>query len=80
VRKQVLDGRTVTRVERLDEAERIEELARMLGGKRVTDSAREHARALIEQAREAGKAKPKPRPQTKPQPRSKAKPKSARGR
>ena len=51
VRKQVLDGRTVTRVERLSEEERVEELARMLGGKKVTLSAREHARALIEQAR-----------------------------
>jgi DNA repair protein RecN (Recombination protein N) len=59
VRKQVLDGRTVTRVERLDDDERVEELARMLGGKRVTDSAREHARALIDQARRAGKAKGK---------------------
>ncbi|KIG15147.1 DNA repair protein RecN [Enhygromyxa salina] len=50
VRKLVVDGRTVTRVERLDADERVEELARMLGGKRVTQSAREHARALLEQA------------------------------
>ncbi|PRQ08709.1 DNA repair protein RecN [Enhygromyxa salina] len=50
VRKLVVDGRTVTRVERLDADERVEELARMLGGKRVTQSAREHARALLDQA------------------------------
>jgi DNA repair protein RecN (Recombination protein N) len=59
VRKQVLDGRTVTRVERLDASERVEELARMLGGKRVTESAREHARALLEQAKPKAKAKPR---------------------
>jgi DNA repair protein RecN (Recombination protein N) len=55
VHKQVLDGRTVTRVERLDDDARIEELARMLGGKKVTRSAREHARELIEQARKSSK-------------------------
>lgn len=66
VHKQVLDGRTVTRVERLDDAARVEELARMLGGKRVTDSAREHARALIDQAREVSKAKAKARSKAKP--------------
>lgn len=76
VHKQVLDGRTVTRVERLDQHERIEELARMLGGKRVTDSAREHARALLEQARQLGKGKGK----GKGKPKAKAKPKSARAR
>ncbi|EDM76472.1 DNA repair protein RecN [Plesiocystis pacifica SIR-1] len=51
VQKQVVDGRTVTRVVALDEDARVEELARMLGGKRVTASAREHARALIDEAR-----------------------------
>jgi DNA repair protein RecN (Recombination protein N) len=56
VHKQVLDGRTVTRVERLDDDARIEELARMLGGKKVTRSAREHARELIEQARKSSKS------------------------
>ena len=74
VRKLVLDGRTVTRVERLDPDQRVEELARMLGGKRVTDSAREHARALIEQARELGQAKPDPKARSKagPKPPGKA--------
>jgi DNA repair protein RecN (Recombination protein N) len=62
VRKLVVDGRTVTRVERLDADERVEELARMLGGKRVTDSAREHARALIDQARELGRPAPPAKP------------------
>jgi DNA repair protein RecN (Recombination protein N) len=61
VHKQVLDGRTVTRVERLDDEARIDELARMLGGKRVTRSARDHARELIEQARKSTRQKPRRR-------------------
>jgi len=52
VQKEVVEGRTVTRVVRLNEDQRIEELARMLGGERVTQSAREHAKALIAQARD----------------------------
>ncbi len=53
VDKRTQGGRTITRVSLLDEAARIEELARMLGGARVTDSAREHARQLIAEARRA---------------------------
>ncbi len=49
VEKQTTRGRTTTRVSRLDAEERIEELARMLGGKQVTTSARDHARALLSQ-------------------------------
>jgi DNA repair protein RecN (Recombination protein N) len=80
VRKLVLEGRTVTRVERLDATERVEELARMLGGKRVTDSAREHARALLEQARELSKGKGKSSSKPKPSSKTKPKPKPARAR
>lgn len=43
--------RTVTRVERLDDEARVDELARMLGGARITDTAREHARQLLTEAR-----------------------------
>ena len=50
VEKKTAKGRTTTRVVCLDEEERIEELARMLGGKRITQSARDHAKALIEAA------------------------------
>jgi DNA repair protein RecN (Recombination protein N) len=79
VRKLVVDGRTVTRVERLDADERIEELARMLGGKRVTHSAREHARALLEQALVPAVQAAKPKPKPKPKPgKSAPKPKSRR--
>lgn len=56
VEKQVVAGRTHTQVVALDSAARVEELARMLGGASVTDSAREHARRLLAEA--AGGAQP----------------------
>jgi DNA repair protein RecN (Recombination protein N) len=44
-----LDGRrTVTQVEPLGEAERLEEISRMLGGKVITDKTRAHARELLQ--------------------------------
>jgi DNA repair protein RecN (Recombination protein N) len=51
VDKQQKKGRTITRVVRLDDDERVEELARMLGGAKVTQSARDHALALLSGAR-----------------------------
>ena len=66
-------GRTITRVVQLSEDDRVEELARMLGGAKVTESARQHARELIEQAR-SGEAQPAPAV------RSKRKRSSARAR
>jgi DNA repair protein RecN (Recombination protein N) len=49
-------GRAVTRTEvtALDEVGRVEELARMLTGERVTDASRRHARELLRAARAAG--------------------------
>jgi DNA repair protein RecN (Recombination protein N) len=49
-------GRGVTRtaVTALDEAGRVEELARMLTGERVTDASRRHARELLRTVRAAG--------------------------
>jgi DNA repair protein RecN (Recombination protein N) len=35
----------------LDASERVEEVARMLGGETVTDAARRHAREMVKQAR-----------------------------
>lgn len=49
VRKQAEAGRTVTRVEDLAGVDRIEELARMLGGETITTAAREHARDMLKQ-------------------------------
>ena len=40
-------GRIETRIERLDDEARVEEIARMLAGAVVTESAREHARQLV---------------------------------
>jgi DNA repair protein RecN (Recombination protein N) len=48
VSKEVVEGRTASRLRRLDTNDRIEELARMLGGRRVTDAARGAAQALLE--------------------------------
>lgn len=51
VDKRKKGDRTITRVVRLDEQQRVEELARMLGGARVSDTARQHARQLLADAR-----------------------------
>jgi DNA repair protein RecN (Recombination protein N) len=47
VAKGARRGRTVTVVEALDAEARVEELARMAGGARVTEATREHARELL---------------------------------
>ncbi|MCY1059657.1 DNA repair protein RecN [Nannocystis sp. SCPEA4] len=61
VEKHTQAGRTITRVVKLSDDERVEELARMLGGSRVTTSAREHAHALIAEARSTPARKKEPR-------------------
>lgn len=48
VEKREAAGRTVTRVRVLEPEERIEELARMLGGRHVTGKTLAHARELVE--------------------------------
>jgi DNA repair protein RecN (Recombination protein N) len=47
ISKQVEDGRTVTRITSLNREERIEELARMLGGENITPTTLKHAKELI---------------------------------
>jgi len=54
VSKHVTGGKTRTRIEVLDDAARIEELARMLGGTMITDRTREHAREMLASARQSG--------------------------
>jgi DNA repair protein RecN (Recombination protein N) len=49
VRKRAERGRTVTEVVALAPEERIDEVARMLGGETVTDTARKHAREMVKQ-------------------------------
>jgi DNA repair protein RecN (Recombination protein N) len=47
VNKEALKGRTVVNVTKLDRNGRVEELARMLTGAEITDSARRHAKELL---------------------------------
>jgi DNA repair protein RecN (Recombination protein N) len=47
ISKQVADGRTVTRITALNRQERVEELARMLGGEKITATTLKHAQELI---------------------------------
>jgi DNA repair protein RecN (Recombination protein N) len=47
VQKEALKGRTQVSVGKLDKAGRVEELARMLTGAEITDSARQHAKELL---------------------------------
>ena len=47
VRKESVKNRTEVRVRELNEAEQIEEIARMLAGEKITDTARQHAREML---------------------------------
>jgi len=49
VRKRVERGRTSTEVTLLGPEERVEEIARMLGGENLTETARHHAREMVNQ-------------------------------
>ncbi|NLI12387.1 MAG: DNA repair protein RecN [Peptococcaceae bacterium] len=48
--KEMEEGRTVTRARLLEPGERLEELARMLGGREITEITRRHARQMLENA------------------------------
>lgn len=52
VTKGEVSGRTVTSVERLRDEMVVEEIARMLGGKGITDTTRAHAEEMVRKARE----------------------------
>ncbi|ACO74201.1 RecN [Laribacter hongkongensis HLHK9] len=47
VAKRLDGGRTVSSIQPLSEAERVEEVARMLGGEQITDTTRQHAAELL---------------------------------
>jgi DNA repair protein RecN (Recombination protein N) len=51
VKKEVRGGRTVTVVDRLEKDGVIEEVARMLGGVKVTEKTRAHAKEMLENAK-----------------------------
>ncbi len=48
ITKAVTDGRTTTRIARLESKQRVEELARMLGGEQITRTTMAHAQELLE--------------------------------
>lgn len=47
IKKEIAAGRTTTKVEELTEAERIDEIARMLAGAEITELTLEHAKELL---------------------------------
>ena len=47
IAKETRDGETLSRVRRLDDGERIDEIARMLGGVNITDTTRRHAAEML---------------------------------
>jgi len=53
ITKLTSDKTTRTRIRELDEEQRMEEIARMLGGKKITASTREHAREMSNWGRQA---------------------------
>ncbi len=53
VRKSTRRGRTITALEELTGKERLEEIARMLGGEKVSEKTRAHAREMLAQAQKA---------------------------
>jgi DNA repair protein RecN (Recombination protein N) len=54
VAKQGSARGTVATVESLDAGERVAEVARMLGGLKITDATRRHAEEMLQNARSAG--------------------------
>ncbi|CCQ94490.1 DNA repair protein RecN [[Clostridium] ultunense Esp] len=54
IQKETLGERAITQVKELSEEERIQELARMIGGKEITPSALQHARELRDASRGSG--------------------------
>ncbi|MEK6600824.1 MAG: DNA repair protein RecN [Candidatus Binatota bacterium] len=47
VRKEVAKGRTFTEVKKLNDKERVEEVARMLGGVKITEKTKRHAEEMV---------------------------------
>jgi len=54
VHKDVVGGRTETIARPLNEAERVQELARMLGGENITETTQRHAAEMLAQSLKAG--------------------------
>jgi len=56
VRKEIVNGRTETIVESLNESERIQELSRMLGGETITPATRRYAVEMLDRTAKSAKA------------------------
>jgi DNA repair protein RecN (Recombination protein N) len=65
VGKQVVAGTTETKVRRMEGAERLEELAEMIGGHRITDTTRAQAKELLDAATAEFKPAVKVKPPSK---------------
>lgn len=52
IAKDIMDGRTRTSVQKLDENEKVREIGRMISGVEITDLTREHAKELLQLANE----------------------------
>jgi DNA repair protein RecN (Recombination protein N) len=60
---KLTDGKTTrTSLTELSSGDRVEEIARMLGGVEVTSKAREHAKEMLKVAADAGDTQKQPRP------------------
>ena len=47
IEKKLIDNRTITQVKELDKEERVQEIARMLAGKNISEAVIEHAKELL---------------------------------
>jgi len=47
VQKEVVKGRTFTKVKKLNDEERVAEVARMLGGVKITEKTKRHAEEML---------------------------------
>jgi len=54
ISKKVADGRTVTTARMLNNKDRIDEIARMMTGRKVSDQARQSARELLSEKKDSG--------------------------
>jgi DNA repair protein RecN (Recombination protein N) len=53
VRKSTYKGRTITAMEELNGQDRLEEIARMLGGENISAKTRAHAKEMLDKAQKA---------------------------
>ena len=66
VEKSTRNGRTRTSLEMLSTDQRVDEIARMLGGATITDRTREHAREMLEQAQKSAARQARRGPTSRP--------------